>query len=107
MGYEYLLRGVQLKEYEALKGDRSRLIDETMQGFNDVWRPKTKNIRATFKYNPGREAVGIFLQNHRQEQLVLDSEGLTKAQDAVVGSLYGRLKERLDRLRIPHENWEE
>ena len=106
MTFQYLLREVQPEEYRSLKKDEKRFVEETMKGFNDHWRPKTRNVQVGFKYNSDRDAVGIFLQRKGGEQLVLDPEGLTEAENAVVGSLYNKLQERLARLRIPKEKWE-
>ena len=40
-----------------------------------------------------------------EEQLVIDSQGLTREEDAVVRVMYEDLESRLTKLRLPREKW--
>ncbi len=104
---DYLLRQVKPEEFAELKRQEADLVSSVMDGFNDVWKPKVKGIKTTFKYNPQRNVVGIYVERNGQQQLVVERQGLSEPEEAVVGSLYQALEQRLDRLRLPKEEWAE
>jgi len=101
----YLLTGVRPSEFEELKSQEQDIVSGVMEGFNDVWKPKVQGIKTSFKYNPSRSTIGIYIERNGQPQLVVEGQGLNKAEDAVVGSLYLRLERQLDRIRLPKEKW--
>jgi hypothetical protein len=84
-----------------LKRQEKDIVSSVIDSFNDEWKPKVQGINPTLKYNPSRGAIGIYLG----EQLVIDNEDLSEAERAVVQSLYSTLEKRLDRLRLPNEEW--
>ncbi|MFA5020119.1 MAG: hypothetical protein WC533_03400 [Candidatus Pacearchaeota archaeon] len=104
---DYLLRQVKPEEFVELKKQEANLFFSVMDGFNDVWKPRVRGIITTFKYNPKRNAVGIYVERNGQPQLVVERQGLSEPEEAVVGSLYLALEQRLDRLRLPKEEWVE
>lgn len=105
MNNTYLLRGVKPEEFAELKRQEADLIGSVMEEFNDVWKPRVQGVKTTFRYNPQRNAIGIYLERNGQQQLVVERHGLNEPEEAVVGSLYQTLKQRLDRLLLPKENW--
>jgi len=58
-------------------------------------------------YNPSRSAIGIFIEKGGKRQLVIErtKNGLSKEENAVVDSLNSRLEERLEKMRLPNEEW--
>jgi len=104
---DYLLRQVKPEEFAELKKQEADLVSSVMDGFNDVWKPKVKGIKTTFKYNPQRSVIGIYVERNGQPQLVVERQNLSESEEAVVGSLYSALEQRLDRLRLPQEEWTE
>src|SRR3989344_2975125 len=104
---DYLLRQVKPEEFAELKRQEADLVSSVMDGFNDVWKPKVKGIKTTFKYNSQRKVVGIYVERNEQPQLIVERQGLSEPEEAVVGSLYQALEQRLDRLRLPQEEWTE
>lgn len=56
-------------------------------------------------YNPQRNTIGIFLETGGQQKLIVEREELSEEENAVAGSLYRTLEQKLDRLRLPKENW--
>jgi len=101
----YLLRGVKPEEFAELKRQEADLVSSVMEGFNDVWKPKVQGVKTTFRYNPQRNAIGIYVERDGQQQLVVERQRLSEPEEAVVGSLYQTLEQRLDRLRLPNEDW--
>jgi len=98
---DYLLREVKPEEFRGLKRQEKDIVSSVIEGFNDEWKPKVQGINPAIKYNPSRSAIGIYLG----EQLVIDNEDLTETERVVVQSLYSTLEKRLDRLRLPNEQW--
>ena len=49
--------------------------------------------------------IGIYLDKEGQQQLIAEGTDLSDAEEAVVRSLYLNLEKRLDRLRLPKEEW--
>ena len=115
MDAQYLLRGVGEDEYRALKKDEEAIVKELMGEFNEHWRPQVKDIEVTFRYNTNRRSIGIWYQipDPKNENapsgwyLVLDPEDAPKNVDVVVGSLYRKLQQRLDKLKMFSEKWED
>jgi hypothetical protein len=105
MPEDYLIAGVFLPHYESLKKQEPEIISHVMNAFNDNWQEKNKGIRPTFKYNEKRLMIGIYLMKGGEEQLVIDSQGLTREEDAVVRVMYEDLESRLTKLRLPREKW--
>lgn len=102
---DYLIRGVKPEEFAELKRQETDLVGSVMEEFNDVWKPKVQGVKTTFRYNPPRKAIGIYVERDGQQQLVVERQGLSEPEEAVVGSLYQTLEKRLDRLRLPKESW--
>jgi len=105
MNITYLLRGVKPEEYQELKNLEGDIVGSVMEGFNNVWKPKVQGVKTTFRYNPQRNAIGIYVERNGQQQLVVERQGLSEPEEAVVGSLYQTLEQRLDRLRLLKEKW--
>jgi nuclear transport factor 2 (NTF2) superfamily protein len=101
----YLIGNVGSAEYEALQSEREGIIARVVEGFNDYWKPKVQGIETTFKYQPDKCTVGIWVKRRGDEHLAMDDEGLSEEEKAVVGSMYLRLHERLRKLRLPNETW--
>ncbi len=102
---EYLLKGVQHAEYNALKAAETDIVSAVMNGFNDTWIPKVAGVKVTFRYNLERNSIGIFVGANGHQRLVLDNEGLDESEAVVVASLYQNLEQRLDRIKLPKESW--
>ncbi len=102
---DYLLREVKPEEFQELENRQADIISDVMDEFNDHWKPKVKDVRVSFKYNPQRNLVGIYINRNGQEGLIVERRSLTDEEEAVVGSLYGALEKNLDRLRLPKEEW--
>ena len=102
---DYLLRKVKPKEFTELKKQEADLISSVMKGFNEEWKFKVKGIKATFRYNPDRYMVGIYIEKNGQKQLVQEGHELNESEEAVVGCLYNTLEKRLARLQLPNEKW--
>ncbi len=103
----YLLRGVKPEEFAELKRQEVDLVNSVMEGFNETWKLRVQGIKATFKYNPLRNVIGIYVERQGQQQLVVEGRGLRLSveEDVVVGSLYQRIEQKLDRLRLLKEEW--
>lgn len=98
---DYLLRKVKPAEFTDLKRQEKDIVSAVIAGFNDEWKPKVQGINPKIRYNPSRNAIGIYLG----EQLIMDNEDLGEPERVVVQSLYSTLEKRLDRLRLPKEEW--
>jgi len=105
MVYEYMLPHVTREEFTTLKNREEDLVSSVMEGFNDSWKLKVKDIKATFRYNLQRDLVGIYIGEGKEQRLVVESRELNEAEKAVVISLYSTLEQRLDTLRISKERW--
>ena len=104
---DYLLREVEPEEFVELKRQEADLVKSGINSLNDHWKPKVQGIKITFRYNTQRKFVGIYVERNGQSQLVVERKGLSESEGAIVGSLYQTLEERLDRLRLPKEEWVE
>ena len=102
MKHQYVLYDVKPDEYSLLKEKESKIIKEIKENFNDVWRPRVKDVNVSFKYNSSKNNVGIFID----DKLILNSDGLDDKVDAVVGNLYHNLSDKLDELRLISGTWE-
>lgn len=100
---DYLIRNVSHEEFKTLKDEEPDIIGDLIDGFNDVWRQKVKDVRAIFMYNPKRNMIGMYLLNNRKEKLVVERGKLSEAEETVIRGLYGALLQRLDRLRLSTE----
>ena len=101
----YLLRNVKPEEFEGLKSQEQEIIALLMADFNDTWKPKVADVKTAFKYNPKRALIGIYVERDGQQHLAADGQGLSEFENTVVRSLYGSLERRLDRIRLPNEQW--
>ncbi len=103
----YLLRKVGLEEYKTLKEKEQDIINSVHLNFNDLWLPKVQKIKATFKYNPSREAIGIFIEREGNLQLIIErfNNGLSEEEKAVIYGLNRELERRLEKMRLPNEEW--
>ena len=106
MDYKYIIKQILPEEYKALKREAPTIVRTAKEILNENDRPKIQDIIISFKYNPQRYTIGIFIKKGEQEQLVLDEQGLSEEENALTNSLRMTLEERLDRIRIPQENWE-
>jgi len=105
MTYDYLIEGVEPKEYEALNKRKVKIIENLMGNFNDVWEKKVRNVKVSFTYNKKVGAIGITLNRDEKEHLVLERKGLSDGEDAVVVSLYSDLEKELKNIRIKEGFW--
>ena len=102
---DYLIKGVQSEEYASLKSLEREIVASVMNGFNDVWKPRVQDINATFLYNPERNYIGIFIDRDTDIVLAGGIVSINEEEDAVAGSLYDKLEERLTQLRLLNERW--
>jgi len=103
---EYLLKNVSPKEIERLRERRDEMVSSVRDSFNDVHRPRIEGIDVTFRYNPKRCMIGFFVGPKREEmRLVVNDEGLSTDENSLVVALYDQVRERLDYLRLPNEEW--
>jgi len=101
----YLLLEVKPEEFAELKRQEAGLIDSVMNGFNDRWNQKVKGVKTTFRYNLQRNAIGIYIERDGKKQLIVERQGLSESEEAVVRMLYETLEQKLNRLRLPKEDW--
>jgi len=102
---DYLLLGVKPEEFAELKKQEKDLVNLVTGEFNESWKSKVKGIKVTFKYNPSRNAIGIYVERDEKQQLVVERKDLSGTENAIVYSLYSTLEERLYKLRLPKEEW--
>lgn len=58
-------------------------------------------MEPTIKYNKERSLVGIYLN----KELIIDGEDLLGITSEFAEKFYFILKQRLERIRLPNENW--
>ena len=107
MSEDYVLRGVNYKEYIHLKNEESKFAERAFGGLNNQYRPLVEDLGILIKYNTYRNAVGIFLQRNGKQHLALETKGLSPEENALVESLYNSLERSLEKLRLPDERWVE
>ena len=106
MVLDYLIRNVTLPEFERLRENRAEIINSVKAGFNEVWEPRVKGVSTTFRYNPKRSMIGIYIgPDKEQMRLVIDGGGLSEEEAAVAGSMHRVLEERVDLYRLQNEEW--
>ncbi len=101
----YLIHGVSPEEFNELKGQEAEIDAAVLSSLNDTWKPRVRGIKSTFKYNPNRRMIGIYIERSGQQQLVFDAGGLTEEEDAVVYGLHRELRQKIDRIQLPRETW--
>ena len=109
----YLITGVSPEEYKSLKSKEAEIVDECKTSFNEEWRPRIKDIKVSFKYNPALSAIGIFVERENEQILAERSsivfgnhQELSINEGNMALSLRVDLEERLRRIRIQtHQDW--
>jgi len=103
MESKYIITGVKLEEYEALRKVTKSIADDSIIGLNKLGISKPKGLGVDLKYDPKKYEVGIFIGKGREKQPVLDSEGLSKDEELFVDILRDNLEKRLEIIRISEE----
>lgn len=107
MGNQYLIVGVNPEEYEELNLRRDEIMRAYSKRLNGGLKEKSGLVGITFKYNPERFMVGIWLKREGKDVLAMGSNELSKIEDGLVRSLYQTLEEVLERNRLLEEEWVE
>ena len=102
---DYLLRDVKPSEFKKLKAREKEIVSKAINGFNEEWKPKVKEVRATFKYNLERHMIGIHIEKNGGQYLIDTGKGLNEGEYAVVNSLYIDLIQKLNQLRLKGQKW--
>ena len=102
---DYLLEDVRPSEFRALKAKEGKILSEIVDSFNDEWKPRVKDIKATLKYNPKRNIIGIHLKINDRQCLIEGKEGLNEEEKTFVYSLYTDLMRKMSSLRLKREEW--
>jgi|SRR3989344_961428 len=97
------------EEYDSLREKREELIRKNRDGFNDAWKPRVKGIEVTFRYNPSRAVLGIFVKNNGKYELA-DSESQAKtkpqtiAKSVISNGLLEIIKEELYKIKLKNSD---
>jgi len=105
MPFDYLIKGVEPEEYRILEKKKTKIIGSTMQGFNEAWQKRVRDIKISFTYNKKEKAIGITLDKNGTDFLALEKEVLSTKENAVVVSLYDDLEKELKNIRIRKGFW--
>jgi hypothetical protein len=101
MSNEYLLKAT-LRQYESLKKQESEIVSDAIKFSN--MKSRNEAIKATFKYNPGRFLIGIYV-GENLEKLAIDDENLSSEEMDLVRRVHQNLEARLGKLKLRDEEW--
>jgi len=112
--FVYLFRNVSEEDYAVMKARESSIINSVRSKLRCAEDARDEEIRyfeknkPTFRYNSGRQAVGIFLKEGRSKRLILSREDLEVMSDIerkIFFATRSVLDESLRGIRLKEEDW--
>jgi len=95
------------EEYHVIREKREELIKRRVDGLDDDWQRRTKGLEVTFRYNPAKGVIGVFVKNNGEYVLADSNQTLAKSQ-TIAGSVISNnlleiIQEELKKIRLSRE----